>query len=110
MSKYPHNCPILQVKLYNNLAHCQLQYDEYEAAIVLCEKALKFDPVNVKALYRKCTAHSGLHMYEEAWKDIQEALRIEPNDKAAQLKANSLIPKIEKINKDYSTVIKKMFS
>ncbi|KAH9642323.1 hypothetical protein HF086_009687 [Spodoptera exigua] len=99
----------LKVKLYNNLAHCQLQYDEYEAAIELCEKALKFDPVNVKALYRKCTAHSGLHMYEEAWKDIQEALRIEPNDKAAQLKANSLIPKIEKINKDYTAVIKKMF-
>lgn len=98
-----------QVKLYNNLAHCQLQHDEYEATIELCEKALKFDPVNVKALYRKCSAHSGLHMYEEAWTDIQEALRLEPNDKAAQLKANSLKPKIEKINKDYTTVIKKMF-
>ncbi|PZC76802.1 uncharacterized protein LOC110377356 [Helicoverpa armigera] len=99
----------LKVKLYNNLAHCQLQYDEYEATLELCNKALKFDPVNIKALYRKCSAHSGLHMYEDAWTDIQSALRIDPNDKAAQLKANSLKPKIEKINKDYTTVIKKMF-
>ncbi|KAJ8723618.1 hypothetical protein PYW07_007598 [Mythimna separata] len=99
----------LKVKLYNNLAHCQLQHEEYEATLELCEKALKFDPANVKALYRKCSAHSGLHMYEDAWTDIQEALRLEPNDKAAQLKANSLKPKIEKINKEYTTVIKKMF-
>ncbi|XP_075982712.1 uncharacterized protein LOC142980964 [Anticarsia gemmatalis] len=100
----------LKVKLYNNLAHCQLQFNEYDAALQLCNKALNFDPENVKALYRRCTAYSGLQMYEDAWRDIQCALTINSNDKAAQQKANALKPKIEKINKEYANVIKKMFA
>ncbi|XP_026743269.1 70 kDa peptidyl-prolyl isomerase-like [Trichoplusia ni] len=100
----------LKVKLYNNLAHCQLQFNEYDATLKLCNKALKFDPENAKALYRRSAAHSGLKMYEEAWTDIQNALRLDPTDKASQRKASSLKPRIEKINKDYTSVIKKMFS
>ncbi|KAM3959355.1 uncharacterized protein ACR2FA_006656 [Aphomia sociella] len=100
----------LRVKLYNNLAHCQLQYNEYEAALELCDRALKHDPENMKALYRRCTAYAGLGLYEKAWEDIQHALRIQPNDKAAQQKANTLRPKVEKINKEYANVIKKMFN
>lgn len=48
-------------------------------------------------------------MYEEAWTDIQKVLQLDPSDKAAQQRAIELRPKIEKINKEYSTVIKKMF-
>lgn len=48
-------------------------------------------------------------MYEEAWTDIQLVLKLDPGDKAAQQRANELRPKIDKINKEYSTVIKKMF-
>ncbi|CAG9789551.1 unnamed protein product [Diatraea saccharalis] len=99
----------LKVKLYNNLAHLQLQYNEYEPALELCNRALQYDPENPKALYRRCTAHIGLQLYEEAWTDIQHALKLDPSDKAALNKANSLRPIIEKINKNYSDVIKKMF-
>ncbi|XP_026760724.1 FK506-binding protein-like [Galleria mellonella] len=100
----------LRVKLYNNLAHCQLQYNQYDAALELCNRALKHDPDNLKALYRRCVAYHGLNMYEEAWADIQHALKIDPNDKAAQQKANMIRPKIEKINKEYTNLVKKMFS
>ncbi|CAK1547515.1 unnamed protein product [Leptosia nina] len=99
----------LRVKLYNNLAHCQLQFNEYEAALKLCSLALKNDPENIKSLYRRCIAYAGLHMYEEAWADIQHVLQIDPHDKAAKLKANELRPLIKKVNEDYSNVIKKMF-
>ncbi|XP_046971290.1 peptidyl-prolyl cis-trans isomerase FKBP62-like [Vanessa cardui] len=99
----------IRVKLYNNMAHCQLQFDEFGASLELCCRALKYDPENTKALYRRCMAYIGLHMYEEAWEDIQKALAIDPNDKASQLKASELRPHIEKINKDYAKVIKKMF-
>ncbi|CAB3248638.1 unnamed protein product [Arctia plantaginis] len=99
----------LKVKLYNNLAHCQLQFNEYSAALDLVNKTLKLDPQNDKALYRRCLAYSGLNMYEEAWKDIQHVLTLDPENKAAQQKANTLKPIIEKINNDYANVIKKMF-
>lgn len=98
-----------QVKLYNNLAHCQLQYDEYDAALQLCNKALSFHSDNPKALYRRCLAYVGLKMYEEAWADIQNALKHGPNDKAIQQKASMLKPIVEKRKQEYSNVIKKMF-
>ncbi|KAG6442048.1 peptidyl-prolyl cis-trans isomerase FKBP4 [Manduca sexta] len=99
-----------KIKLYNNLAHCQLYFGCFEGALVLCNKALALQPDNIKSLYRRSVAYSGLDMYEEAWEDIQHALRLFPNDKSAQQKAKELKPKIEKINKSYSEVIKKMFT
>ncbi|CAG5004562.1 unnamed protein product [Parnassius apollo] len=99
----------LKIKLYNNLAHCQLQFNEYEASLELCNRAIKHDPDNVKALYRRCQSYHGLQMYEEAWNDIQHVLNLNPNDRAAQNKASELRPRIEKINKEYTSVIKKMF-
>lgn len=48
-------------------------------------------------------------MYEEAWADIQQALNLDPNDKASIQKAVSIRPFVEKINKNYTDVIKKMF-
>ncbi|RVE49772.1 hypothetical protein evm_005502 [Chilo suppressalis] len=99
----------LKVKLYNNLAHIQLQYNEYEPALQLCNRAIQYDPENTKALYRRCTSYTGLQLYEEAWADIQHALKLDPSDKASQQKAKSLRPIIEKINKNYTDVVKKMF-
>ncbi|CAH0728671.1 unnamed protein product, partial [Brenthis ino] len=94
----------LRVKLFNNMAHCQLQFEEFGATLDLCSRALTYDPDNIKALYRRCIAYIGLHMYEEAWEDIQRALHIDPNDKAALQKASELRPHIERINKDYANV------
>ncbi|XP_049878212.1 uncharacterized protein LOC126375313 [Pectinophora gossypiella] len=99
----------LKVKLLSNLAHCQLQFNEYEAALELCNRALKLEPDNIKVLYRRSLAHTGLKLFEEAWRDIQAVLQLDPNDKAARQKANALKPIIEKINKEYESVIKKMF-
>ncbi|XP_072929618.1 uncharacterized protein [Epargyreus clarus] len=99
----------IRVKLYNNLAHCQLQHGEYRATVDLCSQALTYDLQNTKALYRRGVACMHLNMYEEAWDDIQRALSIDPNNKAALQKATELKPKIAEINKNYSHVIKKMF-
>lgn len=100
---------MFQVKLYNNLAHCQLHYNQYDAALELCDRALKYDPDNVKALYRRSLAYNGLNLLEEAWTDIQQVLKLHPSDKMAQQKANLLRPKIGAIKKNYENVIKKMF-
>ncbi|XP_073950069.1 tetratricopeptide repeat protein 9C-like [Choristoneura fumiferana] len=99
----------LKIKLLNNLSHCQLHYEEFQAAADLCTCSLKYDEQNVKALYRRSTAYFGLHLYEEAWRDIQQVLKLDPHDKAAQQKASIIEPKMRSINKEYKNVIKKMF-
>lgn len=91
------------------MAHCQLHYNEYAPARELCDKVLNLDKENVKGFYRRSVAFTGLGMYEEAWQDIQTALKLDPNDKLAHQKAQQLKPKIEKINTEYTNVIKKMF-
>ncbi|VVD01465.1 uncharacterized protein LOC126965083 [Leptidea sinapis] len=100
----------LRVKVYNNLAYCQLHFNEYEAALDLCNRAIKYDPDSVKALYRRCISYAGLGMFEEAWADIKHALSVDPSDKALQAKAKELSPTIEKINKNYENICKKMFN
>lgn len=95
--------------MFNNMAHCQLQFEEYGATVDLCSRALKLDPDNLKALYRRSIAYTGLLMYEEAWGDVQRALEIDPTDKVSIAKAKELRPHIEKINKEYANTIKKMF-
>ncbi|XP_013135490.1 PREDICTED: FK506-binding protein 59-like [Papilio polytes] len=99
----------LKVKLYNNLAHCQLQFCEYQAALDLCNRAIILDNDNVKALYRRCTAYHCLQMYDEAWKDIQKVVVLNPNDKTARNKAGEIKGILDKINAEYANVIKKMF-
>ncbi|KAL4720237.1 hypothetical protein ACJJTC_006692 [Scirpophaga incertulas] len=99
-----------KIKLYNNLAYLQLQYHEYDAVLQLCDRVLKLDQLNVKALYRRSLAYSGLKMYEEAWVDVQNGLKLDPNDKAFQQQANTLKPILEQRNENYTNVIKKMFN
>ncbi|XP_063387508.1 uncharacterized protein LOC134673448 [Cydia fagiglandana] len=98
-----------KIKLLNNLTHCQLHYEEYQAAFDLCTCTLKYDNDNIKALYRRAVANYGLQKYEEAWMDIQQVLKLDPNDKAAQQKALLIEPKMRTVNKEYKNVIKKMF-
>lgn len=92
------------------MAHCQLQYNEYDAALELSNRSLQLEPDNVKGLYRRCLSYSGLKMYEEAWQDVQDILKIDPQDKAVLQKANELKLKIDRINNDYANVVKKMFT
>lgn len=99
----------LKIKLYNNLALCQLQFKEYDAALQLCNQVLKLDAQNIKAVYRRSTAYMGLKMYEEAWSDIQLALRMDPCDVMTQQRAMQIKPYIDEIYSDYSSVIKRMF-
>ncbi|XP_063831174.1 uncharacterized protein LOC135080466 [Ostrinia nubilalis] len=99
----------LKVKLYSNLAHCQLHYNQHEAAEILCTNALQFDPDNVKALYRRSLAFAGVKKYEEAWEDIQKALKLDPNDKAVKQKAKDIKDIMDNIKRKYDETIKKMF-
>ncbi|XP_055338561.1 uncharacterized protein LOC129588390 [Paramacrobiotus metropolitanus] len=66
--------------LYLNIAAIQLQSSSYKSVVDNCTKALKFDPQNVKAYYRRGTAHARLLDKQSAKEDLLIALKMAPND------------------------------
>jgi FK506-binding protein 4/5 len=51
---------IKQIKLntYLNIAACNIKNKSYTEAVLACEEALKIDPKNLRALYRRARATS----------------------------------------------------
>ncbi|XP_022172655.1 RNA polymerase II-associated protein 3-like [Myzus persicae] len=70
---------------YANRALCYLKTKEFKLAIIDCTSSLKLDHTYVKAFQRRSVAYMALEMYNEAKKDIQDVLKIEPNNKQAKL-------------------------
>uniref|UniRef100_A0A6V7KV69 BDBT FKBP like N-terminal domain-containing protein n=1 Tax=Bracon brevicornis TaxID=1563983 RepID=A0A6V7KV69_9HYME len=100
---------VLRTSLYNNMAMCQLKYDNYEHAIDLCTKVLQRDENNVKALYRRGCAYGGLKNLEKAVADFQRAVEIEPNNTAAKEKLRIYGEKWRIMKKESNDMVKRMF-
>ncbi|CAD1480957.1 unnamed protein product, partial [Heterotrigona itama] len=66
-----------------NLALCYLKMDQNVEAKDSCNEALKLNPQNEKALFRRGQAYFALASPEIAIKDFQEVLKIEPKNTAA---------------------------
>lgn len=60
--------------LHANLALCHLQLESYRPAHDAATRSLELDPKNMKALYRRCLAHKGLEMWDEAQEDLAELI------------------------------------
>ncbi|CAJ0587853.1 unnamed protein product, partial [Mesorhabditis spiculigera] len=74
----------LMVAAYLNMALAYSQLNEEVETVAACDKALKMDPKNVKALYRKGCAKLSFADFDEAVAIFTEIRHIEPNNKAAQ--------------------------
>ncbi|NWS17171.1 TOM34 protein, partial [Pachyramphus minor] len=68
---------------YTNRALCYLALKQYQEAAQDCTEALKFDPKNVKALYRRAQAFKELKDYKSSIADIKSLLKTEPKNTAA---------------------------
>ncbi|NXS22488.1 TOM34 protein, partial [Mystacornis crossleyi] len=68
---------------YTNRALCYLTLKQYRAAALDCTEALKLDPKNVKALYRRAQALKELKDYKSSIADIKSLLKTEPKNTAA---------------------------
>ena len=66
-----------------NRAMALLKTGQYGAAETDCTLALSIDRTYVKAFQRRAAARTGLDKLEEAAKDYEEVLRLEPSNKAA---------------------------
>ncbi|CAK9069538.1 RNA polymerase II-associated protein 3, partial [Durusdinium trenchii] len=63
-----------------------------------CTESLKFNPQGVKAFYRRAMAREKLNRVDDALKDTEEALRLQPNAEellALQRRLQALKPKVE---------------
>ncbi|NXA07936.1 TOM34 protein, partial [Sapayoa aenigma] len=68
---------------YTNRALCYLTLKQYQEAAQDCTEALKLDPKNVKALYRRAQALKELKDYKSSIADIKTLLKTEPKNTAA---------------------------
>eukprot|EP00667_Euglena_gracilis_P012224 EG_transcript_12531 len=66
--------------LFTNRAAAELQLERWEAAAESATKALKLDPENVKALFRRGQAYVKLAEWERAEEDLISGLALKPLD------------------------------
>lgn len=75
----PEECAI-----YTNRALCYLKLDRFAEAKQDCDAALKLEPTNKKAFYRRAMANKGLKDYLACSSDLQEVLHQDPNVQEAE--------------------------
>ncbi|XP_070501232.1 peptidyl-prolyl cis-trans isomerase D [Chironomus tepperi] len=71
-----------QLTNLTNLAATELKLQDFEDVMYSCSAAIKLDPHNKKALYRRGIANIELKNYEMALNDLKNALKLSPSNKA----------------------------
>lgn len=68
--------------MFLNIAACNIHIKDFETAVEACNEALKLDPYNTKAIYRRARAralpiNSGVEEFREALADLKRVLEID---------------------------------
>jgi len=72
--------------LFSNRAACHSQHQNWHAMLDDCNKAIEFNPKNVKAVMRRGLAYEGLEKYQLAIDDMKKVIELDP---ASQLARNA---------------------
>lgn len=64
-----------------NAAMCELKLGNAKAALTACNSALELDESNVKALFRRASAHKELQAFAEAKADVRKGIALEPKSR-----------------------------
>ncbi|XP_041061175.1 peptidyl-prolyl cis-trans isomerase FKBP8 [Carcharodon carcharias] len=83
----------VKVKCLNNLAAAQLKLEHFEAALKSSEAALKHQPNNIKALFRKGKVLALQGEYMDAIPVLRKAAKLEPSNKTIQAELSQLLKK-----------------
>ncbi|GAV50140.1 hypothetical protein ZYGR_0S02740 [Zygosaccharomyces rouxii] len=70
--------------LFANLAACELEIKNFRRCINLCQKALQFNPKNMKCYYRIAKAFYQLNKLDEAKESVKFGLTIDSENKSLQ--------------------------
>ncbi|XP_011870270.1 PREDICTED: peptidyl-prolyl cis-trans isomerase FKBP8 isoform X2 [Vollenhovia emeryi] len=84
------------IKVYNNLAAALIEMEVYAAALENADLVLKYQPNNIKALFRKGKILKLKGEYGKAYMVLLEAQKVEPESKWIHMELMSLKGKITK--------------
>ena len=89
-----------------NIAAAKIAEKKWDEAKAECDKVLKIQDENVKALFRRGQCHFGNKDYDLAMADLNKANELEPNEKGILQE----IAKTKKAKLDYAQKEKQMYS
>lgn len=81
--------------MFLNIAACNIKIKDFETALEACNEALKIDPYNTKALFRRAKAralpvNSGVEEFRTALADLKQLLEIDSKFAPAHKEMNKL--------------------
>ncbi|KAK3217128.1 hypothetical protein GRF29_1g2004145 [Pseudopithomyces chartarum] len=71
---------------YTNRAQANIKLESYGFAIADADKAIEIDPNNVKAYYRRASAHTAILHHREALRDWKTVVKKAPSDATAKIR------------------------
>lgn len=94
----------VKAPLLLNYSQCKLLNKSYYEVVTHCTEAIKIDPTNPKAYYRRAKAHAATWNREEAEKDYAKCVELDPKLKNAVTKElaefKQLLAEKEKMDKE----------
>eukprot|EP00629_Pelagomonadales_sp_RCC1024_P003206 CAMPEP_0119272350 /NCGR_PEP_ID=MMETSP1329-20130426/8563_1 /TAXON_ID=114041 /ORGANISM="Genus nov. species nov., Strain RCC1024" /LENGTH=517 /DNA_ID=CAMNT_0007272413 /DNA_START=115 /DNA_END=1665 /DNA_ORIENTATION=- len=90
----------VRVSLHLNSAMALLKLEDWDAALQATAAALRVQPENVKALYRRGVAQSRLGVLDGAAANLQKALKLEPTNREAKRELARLQERLKKRRSD----------
>lgn len=100
----------LYISLQTNLSMVCYKQNKTKLSLDVASQALKVDPSNVKALYRRAMAHRKLGNAAEARIDLKEALKYDPNNVAVRKELVSLKKELDEATAREKKQLQKAFS
>jgi len=93
-----------------NIAQAYINLGEYLSAISKCTVALKLEPKNVKALYRRGLARNFLGFHDEALQDLTLAAEVDPDNKPVKVEIVKTKKLLQEAKKKTKALYGNMFS
>lgn len=93
----------MQIAAQSNLALCYLKLGDNRQCKTFCDNALALDPRNEKCMFRRGQVYMAFLNYEQAIKDFQAVLKLNPSNAAAQQQIEHCQQQIAKQKQSYKT-------
>lgn len=94
----------MEITVCNNMAQGSLKTGDWAKAVEYADMALRIEPNNAKALWRKASAQKALLSYPEAITVLEKLLQVEPANAAAK----QLLAEVRQLDEKSNRRLKKM--